>query len=152
AEVPAARVHPERMRISEAHPRPEPPAPATARRGRVVDLEISPRPQDQGRAAARPRRRAEPDARRERRPPVIAERWVLLLAPREVRLARGRDQREVIETAEVGAAEPGRLELLPEERHRHGPHAVELPPEPFLPETVERLARHRLDCRVVVAV
>src|SRR5262245_6025643 len=152
AEVPASRVRPERMRIGEAHPRAQSPAPATARRGRVVDLEVAPRPEDERRTAARPRRRAEPDARGQRRPAVVAERRVLLLAPPQPVLARGPDQAEGSAGAAVGAAEPGRLELLPEERDGHRPHAVELPPEALLPEAVERLARHRLDRRVVVPI
>ena len=58
AEVPAAGVHAEGMRVGEAHPGPQPPAPAPARRRRVVDLEVLARPEDQRRPPAGAGRRA----------------------------------------------------------------------------------------------
>src|SRR2546426_753680 len=118
----------------EAHAGAEPPTPAAARRGRVVHLQILPRPQDERRAPAGAGGRTEPHAGRERRAAVVAEGRVLLLAPAELRLHRRRDQRQVVEPAQVGAAEPAGLELSAEERHRDRPHAVELAGEaPLLP-------------------
>src|SRR5206468_2029321 len=81
AEVPAAGVHAEGVRVGEAHAGPEPPAPAAARRGRVVHLQVLPRPQDERRTPAGAGGRPEPHARRERRTAAVTERGVLLLAP-----------------------------------------------------------------------
>src|SRR3989442_9647476 len=151
AEVPAAGVHAEGVRVGEAHAGAEPPAPAAARRGRVVHLQILPRPQDERRAPAGAGGRAEPHARRERRTPVVTKGGVLLLAPAELRLHRRRDERQVVEPAQVGATEPGGLELSAEERHRDRPHAVELAGEPLLLQAAELPQRHPLDRGLVIA-
>src|SRR5438094_6146568 len=151
AEVPAAGVHAEGVRVGEAHAGAEPPAPAAARRGRVVHLQILPRPQDERRAPAGAGGRAEPHAGRERRAAVVAEGRVLLLALAELCLHRRRDAVQVVEPAEIGATEPGSLELAAEERHRDRPHAVELAGEALRLQPAEPLQRHRLDRGVVVA-
>src|SRR5207249_8480657 len=109
AEVPAAGVHAEGVRVGEAHAGAEPPAPAAARRGGVVHLEVLPRPQDERRAPAGAGGGAEPHAGRERRAAIVAEGRVLLLAPAELRLRRRRDEGQVIEPAQVGATEAGGL-------------------------------------------
>src|SRR2546427_555967 len=82
---------------------------APARRGGVVDGEILPGPEDERRATGRAGRGAEADAGLDRCAPVVTERRMLLLAPAELVLHRRRDEREVVEAAEIGAPETRRL-------------------------------------------
>src|SRR5207245_1958910 len=151
AEVPAAGIHPEGVGVGEAHAGAEPPAPAPARRGGVVDGEVLPGPEDERRAPARAGRGAEADAGLDRCAPVVAERRMLLLASAELVLHRRRDEREVVEAAEIGASETRRLELAAEERHRDRPHPVELAAEALGLQLPQALERHGLDVRIVVA-